>query len=149
MRFATFAALAVVTLPTIACNNTAKPQAAATVSDTAAPPQALAGASPAGAAGIPDGHYGCLFGGGGSPGYVDIRGATYRGPSLDGSGAFAPYTIDAAGGVTWSAGFGAFSVASTQYRGISNDASHSPWFTVTYNRTSGGGVDAIDCEREA
>jgi len=96
---------------------------------------------------MPPGHYGCLFAGGGSPGAVDIRGATYRGPSLEPSGAFAPYSMTGKT-VTWSHGFGAFSVVSTQYRGISNDSDSRPWFTVTYKRTRGGGVDAVDCERE-
>jgi hypothetical protein len=107
-----------------------------------------ASAAPAAAGGVmPPGHYECLFAGGGSPGAVDIRGATYRGPSLEPSGGFAPYSMTGKS-VTWSSGFGAFKVVSTEFRGVSNDTAHSPWFTVTYSRTRGGGVDSVDCERE-
>ena len=104
----------------------------------AAPPQAAG-------AGIPPGHYGCSFDGGGSPGYVDIRGATYRGPSLTGSGAFSAYSM-AGSDITWTGGFGEFNVASSQFMG--GDTSGRPWFAVTYNRTHGGGVDRLDCLRE-
>jgi hypothetical protein len=108
--------------------------------------QAAPAASTSGGGTMPAGHYECLFAGGGSPGAVDIRGATYRGPSLEPSGGFAPYSM-AGKGVTWSHGFGEFKVVSTEYRGVSNDSDHSPWFTVTYS-TRDGGVDSVDCERE-
>jgi hypothetical protein len=101
----------------------------------------------AGVGAIPSGHYGCLFGGGGSPGYVDIQGGTYRGPTLASSGTFSPYTM-AGNSVTWSAGFGEFNVISSEYKGISNDSTHRPWFSVLYHRTSGGGIDQLDCEQE-
>jgi hypothetical protein len=125
-------------------------KAAKPVRQAAAPAQVaqVAPAAPAGGGGtMPAGHYVCLFAYGGSPGSVDIRGATYRGPSLEPSGGFAPYSM-AGKGVTWSHGFGEFKVVSTEYRGVSNDSAHSPWFRVTYSRTRTGGVDAVDCERE-
>ena len=104
-------------------------------------------AGAAGVGAIPPGHYGCLFGGGGSPGYVDIQGGTYRGPTLASSGAFSPYTM-AGNSVTWTAGFGQFDVVSSEYKGISDDSSHRPRFSVLYRRTPGGGVDQLDCEQE-
>jgi hypothetical protein len=106
------------------------------------------GSAARGGSAMPSGRYVCLFAGGGSPGAVDIQGSTYRGPSLETSGPFAPYAMGPDNSVTWTAGFGAFNVASTQYRGVSNDSAHQPWFTVTYNRTTGGGVDAVDCQKE-
>jgi hypothetical protein len=126
---------------------------------TRTPPAAMAPAAPPavvrtrtalpapGAGAIPSGHYGCLFGNGGSPGYVDIRGGTYRGPTLTASGAFAPYAMGAANSITWRAGFGQFNVISSEYMGISDDTSHRPWFAVLYH-TAGGGNDRLDCERE-
>ncbi len=101
-------------------------------------------ASAAGA-GIPSGHYGCSFAGGGSPGYVDIRGGTYRGPSLTGAGAFAAYSM-AGSAITWTGGFGEFTTVSSEFMGP--DTAGRPWFAVTYSRTHGGGVDRLDCLRE-
>jgi hypothetical protein len=95
---------------------------------------------------IPEGRYACDFGGGGSAGYVDIRGNTYRGPSLDASGDFRSYAVNAGNSVTWSAAFGEFAVVGTQFMG--GDTSGRPWFAVTYSRTRGGGVDRLDCLRE-
>ncbi len=105
---------------------------------TAAPRQAAGG-------GIPSGHYGCSFGGGGSPGYVDIRGSTYRGPSLTGSGAFSAYSM-AGSAIVWTRGFGEFRVVSSEFMGA--DTAGRPWFAVTYSRTHGGGVDRLECLRE-
>lgn len=125
-------------------------KAAAPVRQAATPvrvAQTAPAAPAAGGGAMPAGRYACLFAGGGSPGSVDIRGSTYRGPDLEPSGGFAPYSM-AGKSVTWSHGFGAFKVVSTEYRGVSNDSDHNPWFTVTYSRTRGGGVDAVDCERE-
>jgi hypothetical protein len=108
--------------------------------------QRVVAAAPAAGA-IPSGHYGCLFGSGGSPGYVDIRGGTYRGPTLTASGAFRPYAMGAMNSITWTAGFGEFNVISSEYMGISGDTTHRPWFAVLY-RTPGGGNDRLDCEQE-
>jgi hypothetical protein len=120
----------------------------ATPDPVAAPPSPLQGRTlaAAGAGAIPAGHYVCDFAGGGSPGYVDIRGNTYRGPTLDGSGNFRPYVIGAGNSITWTAGFGEFTVVKSQFMG--NDTSGHPWFAVTYSRTRGGGVDQVDCLRE-
>ena len=95
---------------------------------------------------IPSGHYGCLFGNGGSPGYVDIRGGTYRGPTLDGSGGFSAYSVGPSNSITWRGGFGQFNVVGSEYMGISDDTSRRPWFAVLYRTRSG--VDRVDCERE-
>lgn len=108
----------------------------------AAPAQAQASA----AGTIPSGHYGCDFAGGGSAGYVDIRGSSYRGPSSGVSGDFRPYAMSAGNSITWTVGFGQFSVVGSQYMGA--DSGGRPAFSVTYARTRGGGVDRIDCLRE-
>lgn len=92
---------------------------------------------------IPSGRYACD---GGTS--VDIRGAEYRGPTDEPSGEFSPYVMGAGNSVTWTAGFGEFDVVSTQYKGISKDATAQPWFAVIYNRTHGGGVEQVDCERQ-
>ena len=91
----------------------------------------------------PSGRYACDGGN-----YVDIRANEYRGPTFEPSGAYSPYVMGAGNSVTWTAGFGEISVVSTQYKGVSQDSTAQPWFTVTYNRTHGGGVDSVDCERE-
>ena len=96
---------------------------------------------------IPPGRYACNLIAVGNAGYVDIRGSDYRGPSLTPGGSFSPYSM-AGNAITWSAGFGEFNVDHTQYRGLTNGAGGHPWFTVTYRRTRGGGVDTVDCERE-
>ncbi len=121
---------------------------AATPVPVAAPPAPLQGSTlaAAGAGAIPAGRYACDFAGGGSPGYVDIRGNTYRGPTLDGSGSFRPYVIGGGNSITWTAGFGEFTVVKSQFMG--NDTRGHPWFAVTYSRTRGGGVDQVDCLRE-
>lgn len=126
MRLHLFFAVAAASLALFACSKSASSQA----SDTAS------GA-------MPSGRYACD--GGNS---VDIRGAEYRGPTDEPSGEFSPYVMDAGNAVTWTAGFGEFSVVSTQYKGISQDSTAQPWFAVTYNRTHGGGVEQIDCERQ-
>ncbi len=114
--------------------------------DASAPIRQVAAAAPAGRGGaLPSGRYACDFQNGGAPGYVDIRGGGYRGPDAEPSGGFKAYAM-ADGAITWTAGFGAFVVVSSQYRGA--DTRGNPWFTVTYSRTHGGGVDAVDCIRE-
>ncbi len=94
---------------------------------------------------LPPGRYACSFANGGSPGYVDIRGGSYRGPDLEPSGGFSAYALSGTA-ITWTAGFGAFAVVNSQSRGV--DTGGRPWFTITYRRTRGGGVDAVDCVRE-
>ena len=127
MRLHLFAAVAVASLTLVACSKTAKSEAAA---------------DSAGA--IPAGRYACD---GGS--YVDIRGSEYRGPADEPSGDFSRYVLGAGNSITWTAGFGEFNVVSTQYKGVSQDSTAQPWFAVTYNRTHGGGVEQVDCERQA
>jgi hypothetical protein len=104
---------------------------------------ANAEASGTGGGAIPAGRYACD---GGS--YVDIRGNGYRGPSFEPSGQFMPYVVGAGNNITWTAGFGEFSVVSTKYMGVSQDSTAQPWFAITYNRTHGGGVEQVDCEHE-
>jgi hypothetical protein len=119
--------------------------APARIAAAPAPVQARTVAA-AGAGAIPAGHYACDFAGGGSAGYVDIRGNAYRGPTLDKSGDFKPYAMGAGNSITWTAGFGEFKVVSSQFMG--GDTSGRPWFAVTYSRTRGGGVDRLDCLRQ-
>ncbi len=108
-------------------------------------PNRVAAAAPVAAGGLPTGRYACDFPGGGAPGYVDIRGGAYRGPDLEPAGGFSSYAM-AGNAITWTAGFGEFTVVSSAYRG--SDTNGRPWFSVTYSRTRGGGVDEIDCIRE-
>ena len=126
MRVFLFVAVAAASLTLVACSKTAKSEAGANAGT------------------IPAGRYACD---GGSS--VDIRGSEYRGPTDAPSGDFSPYVLGAGNSITWTAGFGEFNVVSTQYKGISQDSTAQPWFAVTYNRTHGGGVEQVDCERQS
>ena len=115
---------------------------------------ALAGCAPpaaqAQAAGLPNGHYACGQNVGGSFstfGYVDIRGSTYRGPSLDGAGLFAPYSVGPDGAIQWSGSFGAFNTNGAHIVGSSVMAGDKPWFRVNYV-SAGGDPEQLDCTPE-
>ena len=140
MRLYLLVTVAAASVALVACSKIAKNEAAAAGHNLGV---ATVAATNSGAGVIPSGRYACDGGI-----YVDIRGSEYRGPTGEPSGEFRPYVMGTGNSVNWTAGFGEFNVVSTRYMGISHDSAAQPWFAVTYNRTHGGGVEEIDCERE-
>jgi hypothetical protein len=97
---------------------------------------------------IPDGSYNChkisgsqLIG----LGTLEIRGKTYRVSDKD---AFAPFSVDGAGKITWSAGISflpdGWKVTGSEYRGL---VSGKPMINIRYVSGSGN-HEVIDCVKE-
>jgi hypothetical protein len=103
----------------------------------------------AGTAGpIPDGTYNCHKISGGrliGLGELVIKGNSYR---VSDAKEFAPFTIDSAGSITWSAGIGflpeGWKLTSSEYRGIVNG---KPMINIRYVSGSGN-HEVIDCVKE-
>ncbi len=80
-------------------------------------------------------------------GPLEIRGKTYRGIGKDGG--FHPFTVDAAGQITWSAGIAGlpkgWTIRSSYFAG--KDAQGRPLIKIYY-RSASGFNDLIDCVRE-
>ena len=96
----------------------------------------------------PDGTYNCHKISGGrliGLGVLEIKGNTYR--VTDGK-EFAPFTIDSAGKITWSAGIAflpdGWKVTSSEYRGLVDG---KPMINIRYVSGSGN-HEVIDCVKE-
>jgi hypothetical protein len=99
---------------------------------------------------LPDGRYTCVGWIGSSAvtfGFVDIKGRSYRGPSHDVSGPFAPFSVAAGGALTWSRGFGEFNSNGVRYQSAKIVPGNKPRFDVQYT-TASGGAEVLNCERE-
>ncbi|MDX2106948.1 MAG: tudor domain-containing protein [Candidatus Melainabacteria bacterium] len=96
----------------------------------------------------PDGIYDCNKISGSSYihiGTIEIKGNTYR--AFAESGPFHPYTMDGAGGITWTGGFADMPDGWTIGKGNFNGLDHTgkPWIQIRYisNRNAHETVDAI------
>ncbi len=96
----------------------------------------------------PDGIYDCNKISGSSYihiGTIEIKGNTYR--AFAESGPFHPYTMDGAGGITWTGGFSDMPDGWTIGKGNFNGLDHTgkPWIQIRYvsNRNAHETVDAI------
>lgn len=100
-------------------------------------------------AGPPEGEYNChkissgqLIG----LGTLDIRGKTYRVGKED---AFAPFTMDGAGNITWSAGINfmpdGWKILSSAYKGLTKEG--QPLIIINYQSKSGNN-EVMDCVKE-
>lgn len=96
----------------------------------------------------PDGIYDCNKISGSSYihiGTIEIKGNTYRAFAQEGP--FHPYTMDGAGGITWSGGFSDMPEGWTIGKGNFNGLDHTgkPWIQIRYvsNRNAHETVDAI------
>lgn len=96
----------------------------------------------------PDGIYDCNKISGSSYihiGTIEIKGNTYR--AFAQSGPFHPYTMDGAGGITWTGGFSDMPDGWTIGKGNFNGLDHTgkPWIQIRYvsNRNAHETVDAI------
>ncbi|HEY5072881.1 MAG TPA: hypothetical protein VII63_12715 [Caulobacteraceae bacterium] len=108
----------------------------------------LAASTTARAASLLDGRYTCLMAVGSNTvtfGFVDIKGRTYRDPSLGAGGPFAPYGIGPGGAIQWSRGFGALSANGARLG--TTDVSSSTRFVVHY-LSPRGRQEGLDCARE-
>ena len=95
-----------------------------------------------------DGHYTCQMALGSNfvtYGFIDIRGRTYRGPSLGPGGPFAAFSLSPTGVIQWSRGFGAVGTNGAQL-GIT-EVTQTDHFVVHYF-TPHGNPGALDCGRE-
>jgi hypothetical protein len=108
-----------------------------------------AGAQPASGGAPPSGVYVCQKISGSSLiglGNLEIKGNSYSGI---GDGAFAPFSLDGAGEITWTKGLQGFpdgwTVTSSRYAGL--DYLGRPLIKIGY-RTTRGSADLIDCVRE-
>jgi hypothetical protein len=100
-------------------------------------------------AGPPDGEYNChkissgqLIG----LGTLDIRGKTYRVGKED---SFAPFTMDGAGNIDWSAGINfmpdGWKILSSAYKGLTKEG--QPLIIINY-RSKSGNNEVMDCVKE-
>jgi hypothetical protein len=95
-----------------------------------------------------DGHYTCQMRLGSAIvtyGFVDIRGRTYRGPSLGSGGTFATFSLSSTGVIQWSRGFGA--VGSNGGQLGTTEVTQTDHFVVHYF-TPRGSPNVLDCGRE-
>jgi hypothetical protein len=103
----------------------------------------------AGEAGPPDGEYNCHKISGRSLIYIatlDIKGKTYR---ISKDDAFAPFTVDGNGTITWSAGISfmpeGWKLTSSTYKGLSKEG--QPIILINYDSQSGF-AEVMDCVKE-
>ncbi len=99
---------------------------------------------------LPDGRYTCILWNRNQPitvGVVEIHGRTYRGPSNNLTGPFAPFSVSNNGDLTWSKGFGEFNRNGVHYQSAKIIGGDKPRFTVKYTQASGR-AEGLECGRE-
>ncbi|MEO7053687.1 MAG: hypothetical protein ABI191_01825 [Rhizomicrobium sp.] len=100
---------------------------------------------------LPAGMYACQIWSGSmlmTLGKVEIKGATYRGPSNTPTGPFKPLVIDAAGMMSWSPNFSQLaSTGAVITRSRISGTPAQPAFTVEYT-TGRGYRESMDCTKE-